>query len=77
MHTITLKMRYRKGGRQRIISIEMEEDHATPQELAELFAKKSAKMYNSYCKGKLDKKALQRYEFGHYKLFLHYLETLT
>lgn len=73
-HTITLKMRNKKTGKERIISIEMDKDHATIEEVAELLAEKSARMYNTYLRGKMDKNKFRRYKFGQYKLILHLLE---
>jgi len=73
-HTITLKIRYKPNTPIYKTSVVMDNDNATIEEIALAIAKKCADKYNSYTRGKLDKKALGRYEFGHYKLILQYLE---
>jgi hypothetical protein len=56
------------------VTVEIDKDEATIEELASLLAKKSAVMFNSYHKGKLGNREFRKYEFGHYKLILGFLE---
>jgi len=76
-HTITLKIRYKPNTPIYQTSVVIDKDNATIEEIASAIAKKCADKYNSYTRGKLDKKSLGRYEFGHYKLILQYLEAKT
>lgn len=73
-HTITLNIRYKPNTSMKRVSVEIDRDKATIEEIASLLAKKSAVMFQSYHRGKLDNKAFRKYEFGHYKLILGYLE---
>lgn len=76
-HTVTLKIRYKPNTPVYTTTVVMNKNSATIEEIASAIAKKCAEKYDSYSRGKIDKKALGRYEFGHYKLILQYLEVKT
>lgn len=71
--TMTLRIRYKPNTPLYSTTIEMNRD-MTIEEVASAFADKCAIKFNSYTRGKLDKRALGKYRFGHYKLILQYLE---
>lgn len=76
-NTITLKIQYKPNTPVYKTTIVMNKNSATIEEIASAIAEKCAEKLNSYSRGKLDKNALGRYKFGHYKLILQYLEVKT
>jgi hypothetical protein len=74
MNEITLRIKYKAQSKPLIVSISIEEDNATKEEIARLFAIKLTQKYSAYIGGKKSIKELKRYEFGQYKLILHELE---
>lgn len=77
MNEITMRIRYKRGGQEQKVSIQIEEDHASCEALAQKFAEKLTTKYAQYIGGKKNRKELSRYEFGQYKLILMELEAKT
>lgn len=69
--TMTLRIRYKPNTPLYSTTIEMSRD-MTIEEVASAFADKCASRFNRY--GKMNKRAIGKYRFGHYKLILQYLE---
>ena len=74
MHEITLRIRYKTHSKPVVVSIQLEDNHSTKEEIARLFAIKLTRNYAKYLGGKKNPKELKRYEFGQYKLILNVLE---
>jgi hypothetical protein len=75
MNEITLRIRYKAQSKPVVVSIQVQEESSTKEEIARLFAVKLTQDYSKYLGGKKNQKELKRYEFGQYKLILHLLET--
>jgi hypothetical protein len=67
---LTLRIRYKAKSNEQVVSIQIDKDIATCEEIAMLFAKELTSKYAKYN----PKANLTRYEFGQYKLILAKLQ---
>lgn len=81
MHELILYLRYRKESKLIKVSVEIERESISYDDLAWLFAEKLTELYAQYLGGKKvltqnDKRMLRRYMLGQYKFLKNYLESV-
>lgn len=74
MHEITLRIRYRPGSKISEVSVQIEEDRISCEDLAWLFAEKTTEKYLDYVGAPKDKKFERRYRLGQYKMIRNIFE---